>query len=257
MDSDQQQPPSGPPEEGAPPTQQPYQPPEQMQQPQQPAGSYPPPPQRKGFNWLACCGISCAVLLIVGGLVGYCGYRLIQPVLGIGMQMIETAELVETTDLATIQAAAVETDTSALAANPTAYKGQWLALEGVIAEQGGSAAAMGDGGMGPEDATYYVLADNVLVTDVSQAPPVGGVGDRIRAYGQCISWDLKELENIPIVGKQIAEEMAKDPQLQGQTSVIIFIAKEVTRVGFAESPAEAPADQDGGTDTGSSSGWLK
>ena len=251
MDSDQQQPPQMPADTGAPPAQQPYQP------PTQPAGGYvPPPPQGKGFNWLACCGITCLVLLIIGGVVGYCGYRFAQPFLNIGMQMVQVAETVEATDIATIKAEAMETDAEALAANPTVYKGKWLAIEGVITSQSGPMADM-QGAFNAEDATPYILENSVMVLDITKQAPVGGVGDRVRAYGQCMVWDLMELEKLPFVGKQIAEEMANEPALQGRTMMIFVMAKEVTRIGVADgAPAEsadAATDQEAADD----SGWLK
>lgn len=255
MDSDQQQPPQMPADTGAPPAQQPYQPP---QQPVQPAGSYPPPPppQGKGFNWLACCGITCAVLLIVGGVVGYCGYRFFQPILNVGLQMMQVAETVKATDIATIKAEALETDAEALAANPTVYKGKWLMIEGAIASQSGPIGEM-QGAFNAENYTPYILADNVLVLDISQQAPVGGVGDRIRAYGQCMVWDLMELEKMPFVGKQMAEEMANEPALQGKTMMIFVVAKEVTRVSVADGSPAAPTGVAADQETPDDSGWLK
>jgi hypothetical protein len=254
MDSDQQQPPQMPADTGAAPAQQPYQPP---QQPVQPASSYPPPPpQSRGFNWLACCGITCAVLLIIGGVVGYCTYRFAQPFLNIGMQMVQVAETVEATDIATIKAEAMETDAQALAANPTIYKGKWLVIEGAITSQSGPMGEM-QGAFGAEDATSYVLADNVMVLDISQQAPVGGVGDRIRAYGQCMVWDLMELEKLPFIGKQIAEDLASEPALQGKTMMIFVVAKEVTRISIGDGAAAESTDPAADQETTDDSGWLR
>lgn len=260
MDSDQQQPPEMPADTGAPPAQQPYAPPQQPQQPYQPAGGYPPPPpapQRKGFNWVACCGITCVVLLIIGGLAGYCGYRFLQPVIGVGIKVANVEEQVNSTDLAAIKAEAMQTDASVLAANAPAYEGQWLALEGVIAEDAGAGSPAGPGGFGTQDATYYILQGPVVVMDLSQAAAVGGIGDRIRAYGQCVAWDLLELEKMPIIGKGLTEGMTSDPELEGRTQIVIFVAKEVALVTLEDDPPAEPAGIADEADTGNGSGWLK
>jgi len=240
---------------GSPPTRGAGQAPEQV--PYQPQGGYlppPPPPPRKGFNWLACCGITCVVLLIVGGLVGYCGYRVFQPFFSMGMQLQQLFADVQQTDILTIKSAAMPVDTSLLTSSPATYEGQWLELEGQIVNTnafGGSSFSSGN--VNTQQTTNYMLEENVILMDITQSPAVGGPGDSILAYGQIYSWDLMEMEKMPFIGKAITEEMKKDPSLQGNTQVVFFVAKEVTL-------AAANTGSTGGGDSaadaaGSDTGW--
>ena len=254
MDSDQQQPPQMPADTGAPPAQQPYQP------PQQPAASYPPPPQpqSRGFNWLACCGITCLVLLIVGGLVGYCGYRAFKPLLDLVFGLDAVAGEVRSAELQTIKDGAMELDTGMLVGNATMYEQQWLALEGEIATVGFPEEMNFSGRQfNTEQTTNYILDNNVIVLDLTQAAPVGSVGDRIRVYGRCYVWDLDKAEDDSFISGMVREVMEQDPDWAGSTTLIFCFAKEVTRVSVADGapaePADTPADQEAVDD----SGWLK
>ncbi|MBN2081739.1 hypothetical protein JW859_05955 [bacterium] len=230
------------------------------QQAYQPAGGYqapPPPPAKKGgFNWLACCGITCLVLLIIGGLVGFCTWRMIAPFMGMGLQMASISETVSNTDIQTIKASAVEVDVDQLKAGAKGYEGQWLKLTGELTQAGQIASGFSTNEFNSEDMTSYVLGSNIVVMDVTKAPSVGGMGDTIVAYGKCYSWDLMELEKMPFFGGMIAEELKNSPEFQGNTSMVFFMAKEVTRVGVADqtnSAADtAPPDAGEGA-----SGWMK
>ena len=238
--------------QGQPPAQQPY----------QPAGGYqgapPPPPAKKGFNWLACCGISCAVLLIVGGLVGFCSYRMFQPFFSLGIEMAAMSTRVQETDLATIKAGAVAVTAAELAADPSLYKAQWLELEGEIATSSafsGSSFSLGD--FSSEDSTNYELVGNIVLMDVTGAPAVGTAGDEIVAYGQCFTWDLMEMEKMPFFGKALVEEIKNDPNMQGQTAYVMFMAKDVSLAGPTayDGIDSSGAEEEGGQN--GASGWQK
>lgn len=254
MDSTSQDPQGG----AQQPPPQPYQ---SGQQQYTPSGGYapPPPPQKKGFNWLACCGITCLVLVIIFGAMGYCGYRMMAPVLNMGLQMESISQNVKATDAATIKAGAIPVTPEQLTSDVDSYQGQWLRLEGELALADAlSSSSFSTGDFSTEDSTNYPMPGNVLVMDVTGAPAVGGAGDTIVAYGQCYGWDLQELEKIPFVGKIIVDEMKNDPNLGGNTQMIFFLAKEVERVGVAgDEAAPETEDFEGEPEDDSGSGWLR
>jgi hypothetical protein len=252
MDSTSQDP------QGSAPPPQPYQSGQQQYPP--PAGyAPPPPPQKKGFNWLACCGITCLVLVIIFGGMSYCGYRMLAPIINMGFQLESISQNVKSADAATIKASPISVTPEQLASDATLYKGQWLRLEGELASADTfSSSSFSTGDFSTEDATSYVMSSNILVMDVTGAPAVAGAGDTIVAYGQYYGWDLLELEKIPFVGKIIVDEMKNDPNLGGNTQMIFFLAKEVERVGVAgiDSSAET-VDFEVEPEDDSGSGWLR
>jgi hypothetical protein len=251
-------PPAGPPTPvaGQSPAQMPYQPSGQYLPPAPP----PPPPPRKGFNWLACCGITCAVLLIVGGLVAYCGYRFFQPFMGMAMELPQLQTEVQQTDIQTIKSAAMSVDAATLVSNPATYEGQWLELTAKIdnTNQLGGAPFPGNNAGGVQS-TNYALEENILLMDITQSPLVGNPGDEIIAYGKIYSWNIKELEKMPIVGKSIGEEMQKDPTMQGNMQLVFFIAKEVTLApvtgGSSAASGNAAGDSADDDNAASDTGW--
>ena len=285
-----QPPPYQPPAQPHQPPAQPYQPPQTPYQPPQaqyqpPAGQYqqppqayqqqpggyqqvpPPPPasQRKGFNWLACCGITCLVLLIIGVLLFFGCRNFIKPFYSMGVGMAKVSEVVKGTDEATVVSAAVPVTTAELAAAPQSYMNQWLAVNGTIQSDasGMSNKSFSSGNFNTADTTPYMLTDTVMVMDLSKAPAVGTTGDNVTAYGQIYVMDLAEVGKIPMVGKTILEEMKKDPQFAGNSKMVFVIAKKVERVGGTglQPPAAQggdstppPAAPDGTTGAG---GWGK
>lgn len=254
----------GQPGAGGAPPQQPYQPaPPQYQQQQyaQPGGhpqAPPPAPQQKrGFNWLACCGISCLVVLILFGGMAFCTYRMALPMYKMGTELQAIASEVGTTDPATIRTQATAVDETTLAANPEQYSGQWLELEGELAStsfSGSSTLSFGD--FSTENFTNYMLAQNITVNDVTAKPAVGGAGDRIRAYGKCFTFDF---EDIPVFGKFVVESMQSDPAFQDATKMIFFICRDIELVdaaGNTGSAMETTGGEDAGEDTGAD-GWVR
>lgn len=258
MDYTQPEPPAGPEPPGSGPPQAPPQPPAggppQQQAPYQYAGGYPsqappPPPAKKGFNWLACCGITCAVLLIVGGLVGFCSYRMFKPFITMGVQLEKVFTDVQGTDIQSIKSAALAVDPDTLTNDPEIYKNQWLELSGTIDSANSfSGTGFPSGAAGSHPSTNYTLKGGLLLMDVTNSPAVGGPGDDIVAYGKIYSWDFKELGKTPFIGKAFVEEMEKEPDLKGQTQFIFFVAKEVSLAPPppSETDESAPADTDTG-----------
>lgn len=264
------------------PPQAPYQPPQAQYQPppaqyqqspqayqQQPGGyqQVPPPPpasQRKGFNWLACCGITCLVLLILGVLLFFGCWNFIKPFYSMGVGMAKVSEVVQGTDEATVISAAVPVTTAELSAAPQNYSNQWLAVTGTVQSTSAmSNANFSSGNFNSSNTTPYMLSNSVLVMDMTKAPAVGAAGDTVTAYGQIYVMDLAEVGKIPMVGKALLEEMKKDPQFAGNSKMVFVIAKKVERVGGTG--LQPPADQSGGStpppdtpdSTAGAGGWVK
>ena len=240
------------------PPQQPYQPQQSpYQQQQQPYGYQqappPPPQQKKGFNWLACCGITCLVLVIIGGGIAFCSYKMVAPFMDIGLTMANLEEEVKNTDVSVMRSSAVAVDTATLYNNPNDYKGTWLEVTGEVVHDDGSSEIGADTFASGEFVTY-ILEDHVVLMDVTNSPEVGVPGDTIRAYGKCYGWDLMELEKMPFVGKTIADEMRSDPQLAGNTKLVFFIGKGVELVEGGSGGGSSSGG--GNTDTGGD-GWVR
>jgi hypothetical protein len=91
-----------------------------------------------------------------------------------------------------------------------------------------------------QEGTTYFIAPDLLVVDISSAPAVGDEGDTVKAYGKAVEMDLQEM--LKAFGPEAAKELENDPQLQGQTRFIIFIAKQVDLVQAGDPLPEVPAD---------------
>lgn len=208
----------------------------------------PPPPQKKGFNWLACCGITCLVLIVIGALLFWGCWQFISPFVGMGVEMAKVGESVTSTDATTIRSAAVDVSTTDLVDTTNVFEDQWLALEGVITGDFGGGAQFSSGSFNAEDATQYTLEDNIIVLDMSQAPRVALAGDRLRAYGKIAVMDMTEMEKMPLVGQAIKQEMQNDPEMAKTMKMIFFIAKEVEAVeeNSGGTEEDAPAEESGG-----------
>ncbi|MCC7477127.1 hypothetical protein IT575_01605 [bacterium] len=249
----QEAPPAGPyapPADYSPPGQ-PYAPP---QDPNAAYGQapYSPPPQKKGgFNWLACCGISCGVLLLVSILVVVIVGKSCGGLWGPIMEMGKVAQEIEKTDISTIQSSASPLDSASLSADPDSFKGQWLALEGMIGAENDQMAQSMKGQSGQEGTAYFIAPD-ILVMDISNAPPVGDEGDTIRAYGKAVKFDLKEM--LKFMGPEALKELESDPQLQGRTNFVFVFAKQVDLVASGDPPADA-APADGADAAGGAADW--
>jgi len=217
----------------------------------------PPPPQpaKKGFNWLACCGITCLVLVIIGALMAWGCYRMAKPFIAMIAEMKVIQEEVMRTDSATVRSAATAVDGSTLTQTPSDYKDKWLAVEDTIVSTTMGANPFSGGNAQAQNATQYTLTSGIMVIDLSNAPPVGSGGDTIRAYGKAYIMDWKDLEKAPIFGK-LVEELKKESAPGANTLQLpIVIAKEVELVtagggGEEEQPQDdAPAEE--------SSGWVQ
>lgn len=187
---------------------------------QQPQGGYQAPPKKGGFNWLACCGIGCGVVLVVSILVGVFMWKFIAPFVGMGMDAAKVGEEVQATDLATIQASATWVDDATLAASPEAYEGQWLELSAVLGDP-----TSGQGNMSGTEGTAYVTENFVMISDISKAPRVANQRESIVAYGKIFVMDLAEM--MPMLKKEFEKEMASTPGMPSSGKFVIFIAKSV------------------------------
>jgi hypothetical protein len=228
----------------APPQGDPNQPP-----PYQPAGGgygggYGGGQQRKqgGFNWLACCGIGCGVVILITVLVCALMWKVVAPFVGIGVQAGQVAQEIQKTDVATIQSSAEAVDSAALAANPEAYKDKWVAVTGELGDQSGSSGQS----YGGQQGTSYMLKDFVIVSDLSQAPAVGQKGDTITAYGKIVIMDLGA---IPFLKKAMEDEAAKNPAEKVPTKFVMVFAKKVELSGGGGETGAAK-DDGSATDTG-------
>jgi hypothetical protein len=232
----------------------PYQPPQQQQQPYGYQQAPPPPaPQKKGFNWLACCGITCLVLVIIGGGIAFCSYKMVAPFVNMGLEIDSLQTEVKGADISTIRGSAVEVDTQMLFENPGDFKGSWLVVTGEVIDDDSNASIGADSFAGGEFTTY-VLENNVILMDVSNASSGVAAGDQIRAYGKCYGWDLMELEKMPFFGKTIADEMRSDPEFSGNTKMIFFMGKGIEIVGAGG--GGGGSDTNASNDTGGD-GWVR
>lgn len=235
---------------------QPYQPPQQPGYP--PAGyeqgyaqgGYPPPPgayppaQKKPFNWLACCGISCGAMLLIGILVWVISLKTCGGFIGPLIQMGKVGQEVQKADASVVTASAQPVDAASLAAAPEAYQGQWLALEGALGDQSDPMAQEMASQSGQSGTAYY-LEPNILVVDISGASAVGDEGDTVRAYGKAVKLDLKEM--LKFLGPEAMKDLESDPQMQGKTTLVMFFAKEVELLASGESVDAGATEAGDGT----------
>lgn len=211
--------PTGPPPPdgivGMPPSQSPYAP-----GPGMAPGGYPPPPsdgERRGFNWLLCCGIGCGVALLGLGLIAYFSYGFFSRVMDAGKEMGRVAETVTATDPATAESQALQLHAADVSANIELYTGQWLLVDGVLSDLTSTDPGMGGafgGNRSLQDATSYFVAPNLIVLDISGAARVGQTGDAVRVLGQPASFDFAEI---------LGEGMAKQLQQEEGFSTLVFV----------------------------------
>jgi hypothetical protein len=236
------QPPTGQPYQ--PPTGQPYQQPGYpqpgpqpgYQQPAQP-GYYPAPPPppaqpKKGFNWLACLGITCGCLLIVAIIGGIGMYKVGKSFMQWGKEFDTVAADVQSADPQQVRGDATVVDSQVLSKNPESYKDQWIAVEGLITGDVPANMSFDMGQYGTQNTTTYFLEGPVLVLDLTQSPSVGKAGDRIRAYGKLVEFDMTRM---PLFGKFMEmglQEAAKnDPSLKDMpVKMMMFYTKDVELV---------------------------
>jgi hypothetical protein len=220
----------------------------------------PPPPPRKGFPWLAVCGITCGVLLLVLIGVGTCTYKFMKPFVQMGAQVATLTTEIQKADPAMIRREAVPVSAEELAQNPSLYSGKWIAVEGTVLS-GGSQNPMAQQSFSNQQTTNYMLGTSVMVMDVNNGPQIAQAGESMRAYGKFYAWDITEMSKIPFVGKTIEEAIKKDPELSKMKSFIMFITKDIEKASgtFPGAPKQEPAaDAAASGDIASGdSGWAK
>jgi hypothetical protein len=199
---------------------------------------YSPPPKKGGFNWLACCGIGCGVMLLVTIAICVIMWKVIAPFVGMGVSAGKVAEDIQKTDFATVEANATEIDSATLVASPEAYAGKWLAVTGELDDD---SAAQGNN-MG-QQGTGYVTTEMLIISDLSNTPRVGTKGDWVTAYGKIVVMDFAQ---VPWLKKMIEEEAAKNPDQPTPTKIVMLFAKKVelyTEDG-GEAAEEAPVEEE-------------
>ncbi|MCB1221379.1 MAG: hypothetical protein H7A35_07870 [Planctomycetales bacterium] len=221
-------------------------------QPMEP--TYGPPPKKKGFNWLACCGIGCGVVVIIAIIMGFAGFNFVNKIAGGAMKV---AMELESTDAATIRAQAQSEDATVVAGNPSGYTSQWVAMNCTVMtpeEFGrtyfGGSSSSGDWqssdfqNQSGQQGTMYLVEGGFMVIDSSNAPTKAQPGDRIIAYGKPFVMDFSAIPGMD------------DKDMQQLSNLKMFMAKEVDVVSGAadEEPDDTPP---GGEETGSSETWGK
>ena len=201
-------------------------------QPMQPG--YSPPQKKKGFNWLACCGISCGVLLVLAIIAGIFIYTGFKKVMDSIQPMITAATELESTSIDDIRSQASNMDAESAGSDPDAYNGQWLALEGEVMDPSefvntyyatGGDTASEIRSSASQEGTLYMLRGGIMMTDISNSPSKASPGDTVRGYGKLIVIDMADL---PWVGPIIAQELGEN------TKFSFFVAKQVESVSSAD-----------------------
>ncbi|MDQ3024827.1 MAG: hypothetical protein M3R04_10715 [bacterium] len=207
-------------------------------------GQPPLPPlseDRKGINWLACCGITCGVLLVITIVVVFMGMKYIGPIYKSGLNLANVAEEVEKSgapDTADVTVTAEE-----LGANPSQFEGQWVAISGLVSDDPGASVDAMKQKRGLEDSSAYFIEPNIILLDVSTSMPSAHQGDIVLAIGKPVVFDFEKLLG-PITGGQIE----KDNELGDIKQMVFVITDSVTVVGSTdgtiplevETPGEEP-----------------
>ena len=212
--------------------------------------SYGPPPKKKGFNWLACCGISCGVILVIGVILSIAGVNLFKNFMGNAMTV--AIELQET-DAATIRSQAQSHSAEEVAQDPAGFTSNWVAMECVVMSPSEYAAKYFNsedvsesemGNMSGQQGTMYLVDGGFMVIDTSNAPNKAQPGDTIVAYGKPFVMNFKA---IPGMGDKMPPEL---------DNLRMFMAKEVDKVGDAVEEAVTEGDADQQETTGDSE-WTE
>ena len=193
---------------------------------------YSPPQKKGGFNWLACCGISCGVTLVIVIILFVTVGNIFNRFMG---NAIKVATEIQQTDSATIRSAAKAEDAAAVAANPSAYTSDWVAMDCLVMspQEFGSKYFGGSGNADDFDSTdfssatgqqgtMYLVDGGYMVIDLSQAPSTAKPGDHIIAYGKPFIMDFKA---IPGLANKVPAEL---------DNLKMFMAKEVDTIPAIE-----------------------
>jgi hypothetical protein len=177
-----------------------------------------------------------------------------QPFWKMGVEASNLEKEVRAADLNTIKSSAVAVSAEGLAANPDAYAGKWIALEGVVASGQGMAGPWSPTSFGNGQTANYELEHGVMVMDTSNTPAVAKAGERLRAYGKFFAWGLSDMEKMPFVGRAFTAEMKKDPQFKDISQWVFFVAKSVEAEGGA---AAKPSAGEAPPKSPEAGGWSK
>lgn len=224
-----------------------------------PGGGYQPiepgysaPPQKKGgFNWLACCGISCGVILVITIIFAVIGINMGRKFMDSLQPMITAAEDIENTPIDEIRAAASPASGEEVGSNPDDFEGDWLALEGEIMNPADFAknyygeandVSRDINSSMREEGTAYFLKGGIMMIDTSNQASKATEGDMVRGYGKLMILDFATM---PLIGPMMKAEMGDNTEFK------FFIAKEVEAIdGDDEGTQEAPPAEDAGDGSG-------
>jgi hypothetical protein len=209
-------------------------------------GGYQAPPKKAGFNWLACCGIGCGVVLVITLLVGMLMWKSCAPLFEMGKQAETLTKEVRSSNAEQVRAEASYVDSTELGSIADTLAGQWIAVEGVVLGLDAmSGSSFSSGGFNSSDSTSYLLEGGVMVLDMSKAPNVASVGDTMIAYGKCVVFDMTKL---PFIGGIMEQAAKEDPELAAMGGkMIFFFTQDVEKTGDAADNQDGSAGDDQGS----------
>jgi len=233
-----------PPESASIQAQSPYSPDAYSPGPGQPP--YPAPPERGGgFNWLACCGIGCGVLLVIGVVAFYAVWHFAKPIISAGVELGKVADEVKRGN-APASAAAVKPEE--LGQHEEQYDNQWIAVSGRVADDPGPQIDKMRQNPSLQNSTAYYIKPNIVLLDVSTATATAHQGDIVSAIGKPVQMDFAKM-----LGPLATREMEKNNDMGDMKKIVFLICNGVKVVGHEDKdPNEKPAtgvgskDQDAG-----------
>jgi hypothetical protein len=171
------------------------------------------------------------------GLAWWAGTRLGKSffgnVMSLGVRLSELQTEVSNTPLEAVKAKATAAQADQVASSPANYAGKWLALEGTVSGEPFEAPAclaLNNPGAPQMNVMAYPLGNRVIVFDIVGPPAAVHQGGTLRAYGKGMVWDLSNLGGMPFLGEAIRQSMRDEPQLQGQTKLFFFLARQAEAV---------------------------
>jgi hypothetical protein len=176
--------------------------------------------KKGGFNWLACCGISCGLALVLGIVFFYAGYKYFKPLISAGMQLNTVAEDVKQNGAP--EQADIEVTVEELGANPAQFEGQWVALTGKVADDPGGPVDSMRQQQGMQESSAYFIEPNIVVMDMSTTQPVARQGDTISVIGKPVVLDFEKL-----LGPLASRQIEKENELEDMKTMVFVVTDKV------------------------------
>jgi hypothetical protein len=200
----------------------------------------PPPAGRKSaFNWIACCGIGCGVVLVIGIVAGIVIWRSMGGLVKDTMSVVKVTTEVEAADISQVVSTATPVTAEQLSLAPETYRDQWLAFEGMVTTDPDASHEIPQSGS--MEGTAYFVEPNIIVMDLSNAVAVATGGDLIQCVGKLAIMDFSKLGS---VGAEIEKDMKETGELGGQAKMIFLVTKGIEVVSDGESLTDLPAETD-------------